>query len=148
MTKRRKSGGVLVEEARGNMRFLMMVKHGENLKKLPNELLDAIARMSQENENAPAVIASGGLAETAESSRVRISEGKLTVTDGPFTETKEVVGGFAILEFKSKKDAIESARRYMELYRRYWPEWEGETEVRQIYDPKDITLATGRMERS
>ena len=123
----------------------MMIKHTENLKKLPKELSDAIARLSQ-SENPPAVLASGALAETAASSRVRISDGKLSVTDGPFTETKEVVGGFAILEFKSKEEAVQSAREYMELYRKYWPEWQGETEVRQIYGPEEITFETGRME--
>src|SRR3974390_3636458 len=106
----------------GKMRFLMMIKHTENLKKLPKELSDAIARLSQ-SENPPAVLASGALAPTAASSRVRISDGKLTVTDGPFVETKEVVGGFAILEFKSREEAVESARQYMELYCKHWPGW-------------------------
>ncbi|HTP67436.1 MAG TPA: YciI family protein [Dongiaceae bacterium] len=127
------------------MRFLMMIKHSEDLKKLPKELSDAIARLSQ-SESPPAVLASGALAETAASSRVRIADGKLNVTDGPFTETKEVVGGFAIMEFKSKEEAVQSAREYMELYRKYWPEWKGETEVRQIYGPEEITFETGRME--
>ena len=128
------------------MKFLMMIKHAENLKKLPKDLSHAINRISQQHEHAPVILASGALAETAASSRVQISGGKLTVTDGPFTETKEVVGGFAILEFKSKEEAVQSAREYMELYRKYWPEWEGETEVRQIYGPEDITFETGRME--
>lgn len=123
----------------------MMIKHSEDLKKLPKELSDAIARLSQ-SESPPAVLASGALAETAASSRVRIADGKLNVTDGPFTETKEVVGGFAIMEFKSKEEAVQSAREYMELYRKYWPEWKGETEVRQIYGPEEITFETGRME--
>jgi len=122
-----------------------MIKHSEDLKKLPKELSDAIARLSQ-SESPPAVLASGALAETAASSRVRIADGKLNVTDGPFTETKEVVGGFAIMEFKSKEEAVQSAREYMELYRKYWPEWKGETEVRQIYGPEEITFETGRME--
>jgi hypothetical protein len=67
------------------------------------------------------------------------------VIDGPFTETKELVGGFAILEFRSREEAVESARQYMELYRKYWPEWEGETEVRQIFGPEDYTFAEGRL---
>lgn len=128
------------------MRFLMMVKHAENLKKLPKELSDAIARISQESQNPPVILASGALAETASSSRIRIADGRLSVTDGPFTETKEVVGGFAILEFKSKEEAVQSAREYMELYRKYWPEWQGETEVRRIYGAEEITFETGRME--
>ena len=128
------------------MRFMMLIKHAENLKKLPKELSDAIANLSEDGKIAPVIVASGGLAETAASSRVQISRGKLTVTDGPFTETREVVGGFAILEFDSKEEAVESARQYMELYRKHWPGWEGETEVRQVFGPEDYTLDRGRLE--
>jgi hypothetical protein len=82
-------------------------------------------------------VASGGLAPTAASSRVRVSDGKLTVIDGPFTETKEVVGGYAVMEFASKQEALQSAVRFMELHKKFWPDWEGETEVRQIFGPDD-----------
>jgi hypothetical protein len=50
------------------------------------------------------------------------------VTDGPFTEAKEVVGGYAQFELKSKEEAVESAVRFMELHKKHWPGWEGETE--------------------
>jgi len=118
------------------MKFMMMIKHTEDRKALPQELSDAIAKTIEDGK-AAVIVASGGLAPTAASSRVRISGGQLTVTDGPFMETKEVVGGFAILEFQSREEAVESARRYMELYRKHWPGWEGETEVRQVYGPED-----------
>jgi len=121
------------------MRFMMMIKHTEDRKALPKELSDAIAKTT-EGGKAPIIVASGALAPTAASSRVRISGGQLTVTDGPFMETKEVVGGFAILEFQSREEAVESARQYMELYRKHWPGWEGETEVRQVYGPEDYTV--------
>ena len=68
----------------------------------------------------------------SESTRVRLSQGKVTATDGPFAETKEVVGGYAVLEFSSRQAAVDGAIQYMELHRNYWPGWEGETEVRQI----------------
>lgn len=127
------------------MRFMMMIKHAEHLKALPKELSDAIARLSEDSQIPPVIVASGGLAPTATGSRVRISGGSLTVIDGPFTETKELVGGFAILEFRSREEAVESARQYMELYRKYWPEWEGETEVRQIFGAEDYTFEEGRL---
>jgi hypothetical protein len=126
------------------MKFMMMIKHKEDRKALPKELSDAIAK-TMEGDHPPIITASGALAPTAVSSRVQISGGKLTVTDGPFTETKEVVGGFAILEFKSREEAVESARQYMELYRKHWPGWEGETEVRQIYSQEDYTREAERL---
>jgi hypothetical protein len=62
----------------------------------------------------------------------------LTVTDGPFTETKEIVGGYAEFELKSKEEAIEGAVRFMELHKKHWPGWEGETEIRQIFGQEDF----------
>jgi len=73
--------------------------------------------------------------------RARVSgflEDKVTALDGPFTEAKEIVGGFAMFELKSKEEVIEGAMRFMELHKKYWTGWEGETEVRQIYDPEDF----------
>jgi hypothetical protein len=66
------------------------------------------------------MLQSGGLAPTAMSSRVRLSRGKLTTIDGPFAETKEVGGGFAVFEFKSREEAIESAVNFMELHKQHW----------------------------
>jgi len=118
------------------MKFLMMIKSSEDRKVLPKELADAIGRLSV-GPNAAVVVASGALAESAESARVRISGGELTLTDGPFSETKEVVGGFGILEYASREEARKGAREFMELYRKYWPGWEGEMEIRQILTPED-----------
>src|ERR1700684_1598594 len=119
------------------MRFMMMVKHAENSGLPPKELMDAIASLSEEAVKAGTMLGSGGLAPTAQSTRVRVSNGQLTVTDGPFTETKEVVGGYAQFELKSKEEAIEGAVRFMKLHKKHWPEWEGETEIRQIFGPED-----------
>jgi hypothetical protein len=62
----------------------------------------------------------------------------VTVTDGPFTEAKEVVGGYAQFELASKQEAIEGAVRFMELHKKHWPGWEGETEIRQMFGPEDM----------
>ena len=120
------------------MKFMMLVKHAENSGPPPQELMDAIAALSEEAVKAGSMLGSGGLAPTAQSTRVRISKGQLTVTDGPFTEAKEVVGGFAQFELKSKEEAIKGAVHFMELHRKFWPGWEGETEVRQIFGPEDF----------
>ena len=113
------------------MKFMMMIKSSEDRKVLPKELREAIGRISADPTKG-AVLANGALASTAAGARIRISDGQLTATDGPFTETKEVVGGFAILEFSSPEEAFEGAKEFMELYRKYWPGWEGEMEVRRI----------------
>jgi hypothetical protein len=120
------------------MRFMMIVKHAENQGPPPKPLMDAIAKIAEEETKAGTMLGSGGLAPTAQGARVRLGGGKVTVTDGPFTETKEVVGGYAQFELKSKAEAIESAVRFMELHKKLWPGWEGETEVRQMFGPEDF----------
>jgi hypothetical protein len=120
------------------MRFMMIVKHGENSGAPPKELMDAIAVIAEEAVKAGTMVANGGLAPTAVSQRVRLSRGQLTTIDGPFTEAKEVIGGFAIFELKSKQEALEGALRFMDLHRKHWPGWEGELEIRQIFGPEDF----------
>lgn len=123
------------------MRFMMLVKHADNLKPVapPKKLMDELSRLSEEAVKAGRMVSNGGLAPTAQSARVRLAGGKVTVIDGPFAEGKEVVGGFAILEFTSKEEAMEGAVQFMDLHRQHWPGWEGETEVRQILRPEDFT---------
>jgi hypothetical protein len=120
------------------MRFMMLVKHGENQGPPPKELMDAIAKAAEDAAKAGNMVLSGGLAPTAMSTKVRVSKGQVSAIDGPFTEAKEVVGGFAIFELKSKEEAIEGAKNFMELHRKHWPGWEGETEVRQLFGPEDF----------
>ncbi len=120
------------------MRFMMLVKHTENSGPPPKELIDAIAILREEATKDGTMLGNGGLAPTAQSTRVRLSKGRLTVTDGPFAEAKEVIGGYAQFELKSKEEAIQGAVRFMELHKKYWPEWEGETEIRQIFGPEDF----------
>jgi hypothetical protein len=116
------------------MRFMMIVKSPENAGPPPQALMDAIAKLGEEAARAGTLVETGGLFPTAMGARVRLSKGQLTVTDGPFTEAKEVVGGYAVHELKSKDEAIEAAVRFMELHQKHWPGWEGETEVRQIFE--------------
>ena len=120
------------------MKFMMFVKHAENQGPPPKELVDAMAILTEEVVQNRTMLGGGGLAPTAQSNRVRLSGGKITVTDGPFTEAKEVVGGYAQFELQSKQEAIDSAVRFMELHRKHWPQFEGETEIRQIFGPEDF----------
>jgi hypothetical protein len=113
---------------------MMMVKSAENGAVPPRELMEAMGKLMAQEAKEGKIVAGGGLAPMATSSRVRLSGGKLAVLDGPFTETKEVVGGYAVMEFSSREMAVQSAVEFMELHKKYWPGWEGETEVRQILD--------------
>ncbi len=120
------------------MRFMMIVKHAETKEAPPKELMDAIAKLAEEESKAGTMLGSGGLGPTALGARVRLSGGRVTVTDGPFTEAKEVLGGYAQFELKSKEEAVKAAVHFMELHKKYWPGWEGETEVRQMFGPEDF----------
>jgi hypothetical protein len=124
------------------MRFMMLVKSAENSGPPPKELMDAMAKLAEEAVKAGTMVESGGLAPTAMSTRVRLSRGQVTAIDGPFTEAKEVVGGYAVLELKSKQEAIEGALHFMELHKIHWPGWEGETEIRQVFGPEDFPPKT------
>ena len=120
------------------MRYMMIVKAAENQGPPPKALMDAIDKLSEDASKAGTMLGAGGLGPTGLGARVRLSGGKVTVTDGPFTEAKEVVGGYAQFELKSKKEAVDAAVRFMELHKQHWPGWEGETEVRQMWEPGDF----------
>jgi hypothetical protein len=114
------------------MRYLSVVKAAENQGAPPQALLDAIGKLTEDSLKDGSLVSTGGLGATATGARVRIARGKLTVIDGPFTEAKEVIGGYAVLEAPSRREAIEAARRFMELHVQHWPGWEGECELREL----------------
>jgi hypothetical protein len=120
------------------MRFMMLVKHTENAGAPPKEFMDAMAILSEEAVKAGTIRGNGGLAPLAQSTQVRLSGGQIKVTDGPFTEAKEIIGGYAEFELKSKEEAIEGAVRFMGLHKKHWPGWEGVTEIRQIFGPEEF----------
>ena len=99
------------------MRFMMIVKHAEKQGPPPKGLMDEITKLVEAETRAGTMVGTGGLGPTALGARVRLAGGKVTVTDGPFTEAKEVVGGYAQFELKSKKEAVESAVRFMDFTR-------------------------------
>ena len=127
------------------MRFLITVKGAEGQGMPPVELIDAIEKLADEASKNGSMVMRGGLYPAAQAARIRVVNGRVTVTDGPFAETKEMVGGFAIFNYKSREEAVASAKEMAELHRRLWPAWVGETEVRQIFDgePDFEMLAKG-----
>jgi hypothetical protein len=127
------------------MRYMIIVKGTENLAASgppPAALMEAIDKLSAEATKKGTMVSFGGLHPTASGARMRITNGKLITTDGPFTESKEVIGGFTILNVPSREEALAEARTFMELHRVHWPKWEGEIEIRQMYDEEDDVRAT------
>jgi len=116
------------------MRFMTMIKAAENAPPPPMELMAAIGNLAEEAARAGVRVEMGGLVPSAAGARIRIARGKLTVTDGPFAEGKEVVGGYAFLDVKSRKEAIEWSKRFMSVHLEHWKGFEGECEIRQVME--------------
>jgi hypothetical protein len=118
------------------MKYLMLIKHSESYRSqaIPQALMDAMGEFVAEGFKSGVLKDTAGLKGTAEGFRVRSTGGKLKVTDGPFTEAKEVVGGYAMVDVASKEEAHRLARQFMELHRVHWPAFEGECEVRPVED--------------
>jgi hypothetical protein len=115
------------------MRFLSMVRINENTGQVPSEqLMTDMGKLIEEMTKAGVLLDTAGLRPTSEGARVRLSRGKLSTVDGPFTETKEVIGGYAIIQANSKKEAIELTKRFLLVH---GDEWDIECEVRQLAEP-------------
>jgi hypothetical protein len=118
------------------MKHLMLIKHTESYRNeaIPQALMDAMGEFVAEGFKSGMLKDTAGLKPTAEGFRVRTGGNRLTVSDGPFTETKEVVGGYALVDVASREEALEVARQFMELHRVHWSAFEGECEVRPLED--------------
>lgn len=127
------------------MRYMIIVSGSENLAASgppPAALVEEIDRLGQELAKKGTMVSFGGLQPTSTGVRMRITNGKIITTDGPFAESKEVIGGFSILNVGSKEEALEEARNFIELHRVHWPRWEGEIEIRLMYEEADDVRAT------
>jgi hypothetical protein len=127
------------------MRYMVIVKGSENFAASgppPAALMEAIDTLAAEGARKGTLVSFGGLHPTSSGARMRLTNGELVTTDGPFTESKEVIGGFSILEVSSREQALEEARTFMELHRVHWPGWEGEIEIRRMYEQEDDVRAT------
>ena len=120
------------------MRFLFLVKCPEGDGPPPKSFMDFMGNAATEAFQAGTMIDTGGLAPSAMSTRVRLEGGRVNILDGPFSEAKEVIGGYAIMELPSREEACQSAKWLMDSHREHWPGWEGEVEVRQMLGPDDF----------
>jgi hypothetical protein len=115
------------------MKYLMLYKPADTKRAeagtppSPEEMAK-MGQFCEEMFKSGSLLATEGCFPSARGARVRLSEGRLTVTDGPFTEAKELIAGLAIVQAKSKDEAIELARRFLAVA------GDGETEIRQVYE--------------
>ena len=116
------------------MRYMMFIKHTQDYGnvKAPAGLYEAMGQFIADAAKKGQFVGGAGLQPTAAGHRVTLKKGRITVTDGPFTESKEIVGGYALIDAKSREEALELARRFMELHQTHWTTFEGECEVRPL----------------
>ena len=119
------------------MRFMAFVKMAEDVGDTPPEVVEAMGAALEAAFADGSILDAGGLYPTAQSTEVRLTGGRIVVTDGPYAEAKEVAGGYAVLEARSQEEAVAGARRVIEIHRDFWPGWEGSVEVRRIATPED-----------
>ena len=116
------------------MRFLTYTLGDDSLPTPPPtpELMAEMNKLVEDATKAGVLIATGGLAPTAEGTKVQYDGGQFSVTDGPFTETKELIGGWALMEVRDKAEAIEWAKRFLAIA------GAGESTIRQVFGPDDL----------
>src|SRR5262249_49552803 len=110
------------------MRFLSVYKTTERSAPPSEEEMEKMGKLVEEGFKSGTLLATEGCLPSKLGARVRFSGGKLTVTDGPFTESKELIAGFALLQANSKEGAIELAKQFLQVA------GEGECELRQIFE--------------
>ena len=128
------------------MQFLMIMKStpdSEAGKGLDPQVAAAITERAEQAKRKGNLLASGALLPSSAGARIQATNGKISITDGPFSETKELVGGFALMEANTREEAIEGAKAFMQLYvDALGPNYAGQMEVRPLMAPAFIS--TGR----
>lgn len=119
------------------MRFLTVITSAEDqeIGEPPAALFAAMGEFAEEFIRNGSLLDQGGLTPTSQAVRIRSEGGTISVTDGPFTETKEVIGGWAMFQLRSMEEAVEVGRRFMQIHAEHWPEFTGYSEIRQIEEP-------------
>ncbi|HEY2031870.1 MAG TPA: YciI family protein [Myxococcales bacterium] len=116
------------------MKYLSFIRSAEKFRdqQPPAALMEAMGKFMEKSMKEGTLVDTGGLAPSRAGFRLRLADGKLTTTDGPFVESKEVIGGWAVLQADSKAEIVRVTTEFMELHRKHWPGFEGESEVRPI----------------
>ena len=122
------------------MRFMSLIKFDESMSygPPPPALFAAMGEFAQEGAINGTLVEQGGLGSSAAGAIVSLVNGSISTHDGPFTEAKELIGGYAVIEVRSKDEAIEWTSRFMALHRDLWPGWEGTADVLKVFGPEDF----------
>ena len=123
-------------------KYLTIVKGSENHAPPPPALFEAIEQLMK--DAGKRLVGVGGLLPSGKGARARLAKAKVTVTDGPFSEAKEVIGGFAIYDVPSLAEAKEWTRRFLDVHVKHFPGWDCEVEIREMMaDPPATTVEAG-----
>ena len=114
------------------MRYMCLMKSTEANGETPAALYEAMAEYDRWGRATGILVDSQGLLPSAAGAIVSLVDGSIKAVDGPFTEAKELVGGYAVIEVHSREEALELGRRLMQLHKDNWPGFEGSVEIRQI----------------
>ncbi|HET7224590.1 MAG TPA: YciI family protein [Candidatus Eisenbacteria bacterium] len=114
------------------MRYLSVIRAAEQQGTPPAGFMEAIERYVTKSLHDGTVVSTGGLAPSAAAARIQSKNGKVTVVDGPFAESKEVIGGYAVIAADSRDAAIRATKEFMQLHADHWPAWQGECELREL----------------
>ncbi|MEO6842141.1 MAG: YciI family protein [Bradyrhizobium sp.] len=117
------------------MRFMYIVTSPQPNRGPTPALMEAMHKLADREIKAGRMLDSGGLMPVSLGAQVKITDGKLNVVDGPFVETKELIGGYAIFELRDKEEAVAAAVEFMQLHKEHMPGWEGTCEVRSFATP-------------
>jgi hypothetical protein len=126
------------------MRYMMLVRNVAPPGPPPAAFLAAMGKMTAESAGNGTLLGGGEFGGADASARVRLAGNKIEVSDGPFPEAKEVIGGYAILEYADKEAALTGCAEFLELHRQNWPAWEGEIEMRPILDHQQRATSGGK----
>ena len=115
------------------MRALMLLRMSEQVGEPPEALYAAMDETIKDISKTVTIVDTNGLLPTAEAAtKIRVTAGRTTVLDGPFAESRELVGGFALVDCDTYEQAVEAASKIVKVHTDHWPTWEGEAEVRQV----------------
>ena len=117
------------------MRFIAVLRTAEAHGFPPPALHEGIAELGAEASRCGVLVDTAGLLPFATATRVAVTAGRLTVPEGPSDDTTPL-GAYAVYEVASRDEVIEWTKRFMDLHRRTWPGWEGESEIRQVFGPE------------
>jgi hypothetical protein len=124
------------------MRYLCFVKMDEAEADPPAALMEAMGEHAGQGFASGMLVDAGGLYGVADAVEFRVSAGHLSVTDGPYAEAKEVIGGWAIIKVDSEEEARAEGQKMADLHLEHWPTWEGAIELRRISEPDEAPVGS------